>query len=225
VSKWILLNVPNAPLSSQYRTFFPGQTIDDTIIPTAPMIAAGCVLWPASDPIVSAAAAKIFASRRACGADPTAAAARLAVAVAQASNANALGWLGANVEAVVQKFTATVAFSALAVASLTTTVSPAGLLLPSNARVIAREINVTTAFAGSGVTGLTLAFGGASSTEIVSSQSLLATGLFGGTSGTNPQAFYSAGAQLTVLFTAVGANLSALTAGSVTIDLLIALLP
>jgi hypothetical protein len=225
--KWILLNVPSAPLSSRFRTFFPGQLIDDAFpgMSVSAITAAGGVLWPSSDPIVSIAAAKVFASRRACGADPTAAAARLTAAIAGATNGAALGWPGANVEAVVQKFTATIGFAALAASATTQTISPASLLLPANSRVIGHTLTVSAGFTGGGLTTMTIAVGGNGGTnDIVASQSVFAAGSFGGTLGVNPTADYAAVTQIGVLFTGSG-NVNLATAGSVTIDLLIALLP
>jgi hypothetical protein len=184
------------------------------------------VLWPASDPIVSAAAAKVFASRRACGADPLAAAARLAAAVAQASNANALGWPGANVEAVVQKFTATIGFASLTASAGAQTLSPAGLLLPANARIVAHELTVGAGFTGGGLTGMSISAGGnGSSNDIVSAASVFAAASLSGTAGSNPQPLYASATQVAVVFSATGANVNAATAGSITLDLLIALLP
>jgi hypothetical protein len=221
-----LLNVPNAPLSSQYRTFFPGQTIDDTIIPTAPMIAAGCVLWPASDPIVSAAGAKIFASRRACGADPTAAAARLTAAIAGATNGAALGWPGAAEFQSITKYTATIGFAQLTAAAGTQTISPSTLALPASSRIIAHELTVGAGFTGGGLTGMSVSIGGnGSSNDLVSAASVFAAASLSGTAGSNPQPLYATATQIGVLFTSTGGNVNACTAGSVTLDLLIALLP
>jgi hypothetical protein len=230
MASWIVVVPPAAPASSHYRTVFSGQVVDDANIPVAALVAQGALLWPttigATDPVATAAA-KIFASRRAKGRDPVDAASAMLAAVAQGTNANTEGWSGANLFAAVQKATATIGFAQLTTAGATQTLVLPSLMLPANARILARELNVTAAFTGPGLTGMTVSVGGAAgSNDIVNGQSVFTLlGLIAGTSGTNPQPLYSAATQVNVLFTATGANVNAATAGSVTIDLLIALLP
>lgn len=222
MANWTCIVPPAGPIGSKGHFIRSGQTVSDTQITLSLYTALGAVFWPASDPIVAAAALGLAARR---GVPPDVAANVMIAACQASTNGQTQGNGVSNIFGTVTKYSATIGFAALSAAALTITLSPSTLVLPSSTRVLAHEINVTQAFAGSGVTGLTVGFGGASSTEIVSTQSLLAAGLFGGTSGVNPQPLYSAGSQLQALFTATGANLSALTSGSVTIDVLAAVLP
>jgi hypothetical protein len=219
---WYLIN------DTQYGlyTLRAGKLINDAIYNTAKIEASGGVLWPASDPVVAAAAANItLQKRRGVPSDLLAILMQSAVEAAQNSNiagANA----GASIYAVVQKFTATIGFAALTAAATTQVISPAAFLLPANTRIIGHEINGTAAFTGGGLTTMTIAVGGnGSNNEIVSSQSVFtAVGLVAGTSGANPQGLYATATQIGVLFTGSG-NVNSATAGSVTIDLLAVVLP
>lgn len=224
MATWYLLN------DCQYGVYMlrAGKLINDAIYSTPRIQAAGGVLWPSSDPVVAAAAANVtFFKRRGVPSDILAP--LMLAAVEAATNGSALGVATPNVYGTVQKATTTIGFAAVQAASTTQTISPSGaatgitgsLLLPANARVIAREINVTQAFTGGSISAMTIGVGGVSSIDIVSSQSVFTlVGLVGGTSGTNPTPFYAASTQVTVLFTSTTANLSSLTTGSVTIDLL-----
>lgn len=103
--------------------------------------------------------------------------------------------------------------------SVTASTFNIGAALPANARLIAGEVSVTQALNGAGiVTAVTTVQGsGETAGNIVASADSLTTGLKASV-GSNP--YLTRGAQqITATITIVGLNLSALTAGSVTVNL------
>ena len=226
---WLYIGGQSAPTASRFRTLYPGEVVNDAQITLAPFVGQGAVFWPtspgATDP-VSVAAAKVFAGRRASARDPVEAQARLLAAIFGSANQQAEGWSGANLFANVTKFTATIGFAQLTAAATTQPISPAGLVLPANARIVSHVLTVGAGFTGGGLSGMSISAGGnGSSNDIIASQSVFVSGSFGGTVGANPTPFYAPATQVSLVFTSTGGNANAATAGSVTLDLLLVLLP
>lgn len=109
------------------------------------------------------------------------------------------------------------AYTDVSTAALTRTLS-LGSALPANARIIGREILVGTAFSGTLVSAVAIDIGLAGGSEIAVGASVFtgAAAAQSGVDGANPTGSYG-GQQITVKFTAIGALLSALASGSITI--------
>lgn len=121
-----------------------------------------------------------------------------------------------------RKLVQTFVFGDLSAAALTKTID-AATQLPPGAHVLAVNMRALTPFAGPSVTALTCKVGDANDDDaIVSTSNLFAAAVDGQASvvtyGIAPNKRYAAATTLKFLFTAVGANLSALNAGAVTID-------
>lgn len=93
-----------------------------------------------------------------------------------------------------------------------------GSVLPANARVLGVEINVTQILAGLGLSVALITVQGSGDTvgSLLASNTLLTTGLYGGT-GTN-QYLSRSGQQLVATVTLTGAFLSTITSGSFTVN-------
>jgi hypothetical protein len=100
-----------------------------------------------------------------------------------------------------------------------------GATLPANARIVSTEMSGLTPFTGGAATSVTVKVGTAADDDaLIAAADVLAAAVDGGpatiTRGVRPNKFFAgAGAQLIATFTPDGAhNLTALTAGSVVID-------
>lgn len=144
-----------------------------------------------------------------------AAAAAPAAAVAQGAFASIAGLGGVPVWV---KYSITAAAIQTLGASLTGTLSPAGLVIPAGTFIAGAALVCGTAFTGTSLTALHVTVGDAeSATDIFASQSLFATGKFGASLALP----YTAADQVKLAFTSVGANLNvANLAGSATLYLL-----
>ena len=122
MAKWILLNEvivsgPGAGVAAIRH--FPGETIDDTQTPTAPIVAGGGILWPSTDPVVAAAQVIAnFLKSRGQGQTPKLSETLLAsvlYSLSGGSGGPALGPAalvnGLSLPGLVQKRTATIAFA------------------------------------------------------------------------------------------------------------------
>jgi hypothetical protein len=248
LATWYLLNevIIGAQPAGATVKHFPGEFIDDTKISTAGIVAAGGILWPATDPIVSAAAALTngLLKLRGQGQSPKLSDQLLASALYSLLGGPAGQALGPAVAAgtsgqiggLVQKATLALNFNTtgMVVAATTATINVAAAgppatapALPANSRILAREIRVATAFTGGAISAMTLSLGITGlTTQIVNAQSVFtAVGNVAGTSGTDPQPFYSTSSQLLATVTSTGANLNALTAGALVVDTLYTVLP
>lgn len=115
--------------------------------------------------------------------------------------------------------------SDLEVAALTGAIN-LGAILPARARLIGREVQLATLFSGGAVSACTVQIGDAGDPDSIMTATDIFTGASGfpkaGTGGVLGGAGHAAdfgGVQLQALFTVVGANLTALTAGDLTIRL------
>lgn len=132
----------------------------------------------------------------------------------------------------IQKRSLVIPHTALTAAATTQAIN-LGAALPANARILGAELYALTPFTGAGVTALTASIGTtADATAIVNAADCFAAAVDGQTNtrplGKAPnKLFVAAGAQLQALFTSTGANLSLVGAGTgtVTIDVLFAVLP
>ena len=255
MAKWILINeviVGGAGVGQQgvvaADRLAPGTTIDDANTPTAPIVAAGGLLWPATDTVVAAAAvtAVALATR---GQGQSAKLSDLLLAAAFYSLAGGstgallgesgvsgpvLGPLAAAVAAaiaagpgVVQKRTVSVGFATFASTAAKTLAVDIGAALPANARILSRELRIATEFTGGGESAVTCSVGiTTATTAIVNAQDVLGTsGDIAGTSGTDPQPLYASASQLLATYTSTTNNLEDLTAGAMVIDVLFVVLP
>lgn len=236
MAKWILLNEVLLGGSSPgiaALKHFPGETIDDTLVPTAPIVAGGGVLWPATDTVVAAAAATATVLRLR-GQGQSAGLSSLLLAAAACSTLGGSGGpvLGQGGESsvgagVIQKRTITLTPASFAGVAADTATLNIGAILPANARIISREVRIATELTGGGVASVTASVGVAgATTEIVNAQDVFGTsGNVPGTAGANPNPLYATASQLIVTITSTSANLDLLTAGSVTIDVMFTVLP
>lgn len=185
-----------------------GTLIDDAVDNVANIKASGGALAPSSNPVV-AAAALIAQGMKLRGQSPD-----LLTDI-----------MGANVDTVLGKASATILFGALTAAALTQTISPAGLLLPAGARLLGRTFRLATAFSGGAIATMVIDLGVAAGNAIASAVNVFtgAPAAQKGTDGADPFGLYDA-AQLTAKFTSTTGNVNAATAGSVTIDAYYALL-
>lgn len=122
--------------------------------------------------------------------------------------------------AAIQRQTANFNLAALqAAGGVLTSIFNVGSPLPSPARLLSAEVITNTALAGVLLTSAlaTVQGGSDAAGSIVASASSLATGTNGAV-GTNPYPTRS-GQQITLRVTLIGINLSALTAGDITVNL------
>jgi hypothetical protein len=250
MSTWYVIN--ESPLGGNIGSFGagvrvkPGDFVDDSKVNTAPLTAAGIILWPASDPIVAGYAQLAQAQvKRGNGEESHIGELMLTGALLSLLGGGGSGVLGPSsisvgggtfstlsgagqVGGLVQKATLGLGFAAInGVAGTSTTVNvvaPGGSTpaLPANARILAHEIRVATPFTGGAISAMTLSLGiTGTTTQIVNAQSIFtAVGNLPGTAGADVQPFYSASTQLIATITSTGANLTALTAGALTLDVL-----
>jgi hypothetical protein len=248
MATWYLLNevIIGANPAGAVIKHFPGEFVDDTKVSTANIVAAGGILWPATDPIVAAAAALTNGLLKLRGQGQSAKLSEQLLASALYSlmggpNGQLLGpavaaGVAGQIGGLVQKASLNLGFAAInGVAGTSTTVNvvaggpPATTpALPANSRIIGREIRIATAFSGGAISAMTLSLGiTGTTTQIVNAQTVFTgtTGNLAGTSGTDPQPFYAASTQLIATITSTGANLTALTAGALVLDVLYVVLP
>jgi hypothetical protein len=239
---WYVINDMQVGVQKRYA----GELINDAVISTATLTAAGVILWPSADPIVAAAAANAQALKKRGQSFPNQQATSMMVAAVLASVAGgaalSAGTPGSGQPVgAIQKSTVTVGATQMTASG--TVAFNVGVPLPNNARVLAHEIRVLQPFVGSSVTSVAVALGtkgiqggsGPGSTgtnimflnsnEIVTVQSLGATGSFIGTAGVDPNALYSpSGAQLLATISSSG-EISGMTGGLMTVDILWTALP
>jgi hypothetical protein len=220
---WILLNVtryqaPGTPTG--IVTVLPaGMTIDDTKIATAGITTAGGVLWPQSDPVVATAAALVQAAQAGAGINENDSQALLfAAALGSARN-------GAGSAALVQSVVIALPLATIQ-AETSGTAFNIGAALPTNARLDAVELNVLTALSGGGLSACHATI--QNSVPETAGSVLASTSVYTGAAAVNgsPGAALGSnmypsrgGQQLQMTLTAVGAALSAITAGSLSVRL------
>jgi hypothetical protein len=238
MAKWILLNEvlvgsqPPLPPGSNQR-HFPGETINDAYQSTAQITAAGGILWPATDPVVAAIAALAVngLKLRGQGSSPKLSNQLLAGALYSllgGSNGPALGPAAANGAAgVVQKASLVLGFAQCTAAALTQTFD-VGAVLPADSRIIAAEMRIATDFSGGSVASATLSVGITGRTTDIFD----AVNVFTGATllnvpstaptvgGVDPFAYYASASQLIATLTTTTADVNALTAGALTVDVL-----
>lgn len=237
MAKWICLNevLIGAQAGGPIVKVFPGETIDDTQQSTAPMIAAGAILWPATDPIVAGAAniTNNLLKLRGQGQSAKLSDALLAAALYSmlgGSGGQALGpaFSGAGqLGAIIQKATLAVGFAQLTAAAATQALNLAPSV-PVNARVVGRSLRIATAFSGGAISGMTVSVGNATEpTAVINGQTVFTgtTGNIQGTTGPDPNMLVATAIPFQILFTAAGANVNAATAGALVIDVLYVVLP
>lgn len=127
------------------QNFKAGQLVDDALIDTAPLIAAGGLLWPSSDATVAAAAAIVLARRNGRGIDDGDAnlIMRDALDASQKVSIDALNAGPVEVKRTVTIDFTTDAFSALANGTKTFSKN-IGAALPANARLIGYSVGEGT---------------------------------------------------------------------------------
>ncbi len=94
--------------------------------------------------------------------------------------------------------------------------------LPAGAQVVGWDNAAITAFSGGGAGSCTMSIGTAAAPELIMAATSVFTGVAAqtrGTAGVSPNAYFAAASSLVARFTA-NVNVSALTAGSITIALL-----
>jgi len=229
VASWIILNkiTLGAQAGGAAVKFFPGQVINDAIQATSPLVAAGAILWPMSDPVMSAAQALVQALKlRGQLTDAEASAQLHSAALFSMGGGVGGGLLGPTPASGVSPFglvglrSATIGFAQFA-AAVTNTFN-IGAILPANSRILKRELRIATEFTGGGLSSMTLSVGiAARTTDIVNAQDVYGTsGNIDGAAGTDTGALYATASQLIATFT--GSAADAPTAGSVVIDVLYA---
>lgn len=120
---------------------------------------------------------------------------------------------------VVRRLPVTIGYAALSAAGTTKSIV-IGSVLPANASFIALvTVNTTAAFVAVGLSRLDLTIGVTGTSDIMSSTRIESATVRVGTIGTNPYT-NNGGGTVTAYFTSTGANLNALTSGSVTLELL-----
>jgi hypothetical protein len=173
--------------------------------------------------------------------DEESAASPVAGSVVQASDLSTGRWLILATQAELtggasapQKATATIPYTALAAGTTNGGAVSVniGSLLPANARILSVALRLATPFTGGGATAVSLTVGSSGDlAAIVSAANVLAAAVNGQAStmalGKAPfMDFVTAGAQLLATFTPDGSHtLLALTAGSITVDVLYSVLP
>ena len=105
-----------------------------------------------------------------------------------------------------------------------------GAVLPANARILGVELHTATAFSGGTVSALKLDVGTSGDVDALVAQADLFAAVVDGQAASRPNGiapnklFAAGGAQLSGRFTSTGDNLVNLSAGSITIDVLFAVL-
>lgn len=127
-----------------------------------------------------------------------------------------------------QKRTLTVPFGSLTTAGTTQSFN-IGATIPANARVLGTEAYAVTPFAGGSISAMKLDVGEAGDAQSLIKQADVFAAAVDGQSNTRPlgnapNKLYAAGVQLVAKFTSTGANVNAATSGTVTIDVLFAVL-
>lgn len=234
MATWILMNevIVGATPGGAVTRHFPGELINDQQVPTAQMIAAGAILWPSSDPIMSAMQAIVVQLKlRGQGQGPKISEYLLAGALYSLMGGQGGQLLGptgvgaGQLAGLVQKATFSLGFAQLTTAatSMTFNLSPS---LPANARILSRELRCPTGFTGGGLTTFTASVGvAAAPTEIINAQSIFtAVGNIPGTAGADPNPLLATAGPLQLVVTGSG-NVNLATAGAVVVDVLYTVLP
>lgn len=241
MSTWYLLNEvlvgASVGAGGGVVKHFPGEFVDDSKVSTAGIVAAGGILWPASDPIIAAAAnlANNLLKLRGQGQSAKLSEQLLASALYSLAGGPGGQLLGPAVAAgntgqlgaFVQKATLAVGFAQLTAAAATQALN----LVPSvpvNARVVGRSLRIATAFSGGSLSNMVVSVGNATEpTAVINAQTVFTgtTGNIQGTTGPDPYLLVATAIPFQILFTATGANVNAATAGALVIDVLYAILP
>jgi hypothetical protein len=179
----------------------------------------GGILWPTTDATVAAAAlvaqAKIYQ-----GASTQELDAIMAAAVSTSVNATAASADAAKTIHV-QKV---IGFADVQAAATTKKVDINATAFPTGAKLIAHTMKTTTVFEGGALSAVTMSVGlktGGTGLEVIQGEDVFtgsSTAERAGSAGANPNLSIG-GTIVSALFTGTDANLSALTQGSVTIDL------
>jgi hypothetical protein len=235
MAKWILLNevLLGAQPGGSVQKLFPGETINDAMVSTAQIVAGGGILWPATDPVVAAAAASAMGllKQRGQGQSPKLSNALLAAAlysILGGQDGPALGpAYSGGVGGIAQKVSLALGFAQCTAAALTQTFN-IGAALPADSRIVSANLRIATDFSGGSVASATLSVGVAGSTTDIFNAANIFTGATvlnvsstdatGG--GVNPQAYYAASSQLVATLTTTVADVNALTAGALVVDVL-----
>jgi hypothetical protein len=216
MATWYLLNTTSI-VSTSTPVGIPakalaGSEFNDAVTPLAPWQAAGAIFWPSSDTVVAAAATlcqKLSANR---GQNEDALDKVMAAAAANSLLAATSGAGGTS--SVV--FTETATFNLAAIQALTSgTPFNVGAALPANA-VLLGAVVTWTAITGGGISACHLVLGDATTANDI----LTSTDVWTASGSVNASAFSSRPAgQVKGTLTAVGAALSAATAGAVSVAL------
>lgn len=215
MAQWFLLNTTTAVPSGTVPAGNPqkllgGQLLDDTKTSLAPWQAGGGIFWPSSDPVVAAAALvaqKISASKGgnedACD----------KVMLAGALNSLLTGSPPSQAGAVK---TQTLSLTLAQIKALTSgTAFNVGPALPTNAQLFGAYVTWTE-ITGGGLSAVHLIIGDATTNNSI----LTSTDVFGALGPANQAAFQNrSSSQIQATLTAVGAALSAATAGALSITL------
>jgi hypothetical protein len=120
---------------------------------------------------------------------------------------------------VTERLTVTIGYAAISAAGTTKSVVLGGVLPASASFIALVTVNTTAAFVAVGLSRLDLTIGVTGTSDIMSSTRIESATVRVGTIGTNPYT-NNGGGTVTAYFTATGANLNTLSAGSVTLELL-----
>jgi hypothetical protein len=233
MAKWILLNevIVGAQPSAATVRHFPGETINDVQVPTAPIVAGGGILWPATDAVV-ANAAVIATSLKSRGQGQSAVLSDMLFAavlysLAGGNTGAVLGSAFAGTGAPVMPFAVDIPLAALK-AQTSGVAFNIGAALPTNARLVSpMEIDVVAVLAGAGPLSAAVAtiqnVGETAGALVASTDIFDATGIQA-LVGSNPYGSRG-GQQLQMTATMTGGTMAALTAGHLSVRAQYVVLP
>lgn len=211
-----------------------GEFVDDAVTPSAPITAAGGILWPASDTVVAAAGVAVAAKHANRGINESEANDLMIAAVENSirgTNSGAAASIATLQGQQIQKVTCTITQAAdLAglAGGVTSFNKNIGAALPANARIIGYELTGFTGFDDATHATYTAKAGGASSTDLISTANVT-TGQTGfpkpGTAGALGYAGAPQGGQQLVANISTTVNLNTATVGAITFNVYYAVMP